>query len=143
MVTAFGREEVREGAEHVGIDDFLVKPVTKSTLIDTLVTLFAPAPQESAQDEERDAHAGRLSGVRILLAEDNEINQQIAVELLESVGATVTVADNGRQAVEAMRAAPDGFDLVLMDLQMPELDGFQATAQLRSDPRFAALPSSR
>ena len=140
MVTAFGREEVREAAEREGIDGFLVKPVTKSMLIDTLVTLFAPSAQETAEAAAGEAHAGKLAGARILLAEDNEINQQIAVELLEAVGASVVVAGNGRLAVEAMRAAPEGFDLVLMDLQMPELDGFQATAQLRSDARFASLP---
>jgi signal transduction histidine kinase/CheY-like chemotaxis protein len=140
MVTAFGREEVREAAEREGIAGFLVKPVTKSMLIDTLLTLFTPAMHEATQAAAGDPHAERLAGARILLAEDNEINQQIAVELLEAVGASVVVAGNGRLAVEAMRAAPEGFDLVLMDLQMPELDGFQATAQLRADPRFAALP---
>jgi two-component system sensor histidine kinase/response regulator len=140
MVTAFGREEVRDAAEREGIDGFLLKPVTKSMLIDTLVTLFAPASQEAAEAAASESHGGRLAGARILLAEDNEINQQIAVELLEAVGAAVTVAGNGRLAVEALQAAPTGYDLVLMDLQMPELDGFQATAQLHADGRFAKLP---
>ena len=139
MVTAFGREEVREEAERLGIDGFLVKPVTKSMLVDTLVTLFAPAAEETAQAASEHDQT-RLEGARILLAEDNEINQQIAVELLEGVGARVTVADNGRLAVERLMGEPDGFDLVLMDLQMPELDGFQATARIRSEPRFARLP---
>jgi CheY-like chemotaxis protein len=140
MVTAFGREEVREAAEREGIDGFLLKPVTKSMLVDTLVTLFAPAAQEAAEAGSSEPHGGRLAGARILLAEDNEINQQIAVELLEAVGAHVTVAGNGRLAVEALQSAPTGFDLVLMDLQMPEMDGFQATAQLQADARFARLP---
>jgi signal transduction histidine kinase/DNA-binding response OmpR family regulator/HPt (histidine-containing phosphotransfer) domain-containing protein/HAMP domain-containing protein len=140
MVTAFGREEVRDAAEREGIDGFLLKPVTKSMLIDTLVTLFAPAAQETAEAAASEPHGGRLAGARILLAEDNEINQQIAVELLEAVGAAVTVAGNGRLAVEALQAAPTGYDLVLMDLQMPELDGLQATAQLHADGRFANLP---
>ncbi len=81
-----------------------------------------------------------LRGARILLAEDNEINQQIAIELLEGVGATVQVANNGREAVEKLStsSASSPFDLVLMDLQMPEMDGYQATARkLRADPRFA------
>ena len=82
-----------------------------------------------------------LRGARILLAEDNEINQQIATELLEGVGAAVTIANNGREAVEMLWSSqPTPFDVVLMDLQMPEMDGYQATAKLRSDPRFAALP---
>jgi len=141
LVTAFGREEVREEAERVGLDGFLVKPVTKSMLVDTLVSVFA-TPDETgtvpgATDEEG---ATRLRGARILLTEDNEINQQIAIELLEGVGATVQVANNGREAVERLTASPTAFDLVLMDLQMPEMDGHQATAKIRSDPRFANLP---
>src|SRR6185436_4013879 len=85
--------------------------------------------------------AARLRGARILLTEDNEINQQIAVELLEGVGATVTVANNGREAGERLSGPGDPrLDLVLMDLQMPEMDGYQATAKLRSDSRLAALP---
>ncbi len=140
MVTAFGREEVREQAERIGIDGFLVKPVTQSTLVDTLVTLFAPAVEDVIQATSSEQHRARLAGVRILLAEDKEINQQIAVELLQGVGAVMTVADNGRLAVARVLADPGAFDLVLMDLQMPELDGYQATAMLRADPRSAGLP---
>ena len=85
--------------------------------------------------------ASRLRGARILLTEDNEINQQIAVELLEGAGATVTVANNGREAVEMLSGpGQPPFDVVMMDLQMPEMDGYQATAKLRSDSRLAALP---
>ncbi len=140
MVTAFGREEVREEAERLGIDGFLVKPITKSILVDTLVTLFAPAATETAQAAENDLHTARLMGARILLAEDNEINQQIAVELLEGVGAQMKIANNGREAVELLCQKPAGYDLVLMDLQMPEMDGYQATTKIRSEARFANLP---
>jgi two-component system, sensor histidine kinase and response regulator len=141
LVTAFGREEVREEAERVGLDGFLVKPVTKSMLVDTLVSVFAtPDETGAAPGATEEAVATRLRGARILLTEDNEINQQIAVELLEGVGATVQVANNGREAVEQLTASPTAFDLVLMDLQMPEMDGHQATAKIRSDPRFANLP---
>src|SRR6185369_11993514 len=84
----------------------------------------------------------RLRGARILLAEDNDINQQIAIELLEGVGCTVQVASNGREAVERLFDGPQPppFDVVLMDLQMPEMDGHQAVAKIRSDARFAQLP---
>jgi CheY-like chemotaxis protein len=83
----------------------------------------------------------RLRGARILLTEDNDINQQIAIELLEGTGALVTVANNGREAVEILSNGPQPppFDVVLMDLQMPVMDGYQATAKLRSDARFATL----
>jgi signal transduction histidine kinase/CheY-like chemotaxis protein len=140
MVTAFGRDEVREEAERMGIDGFLVKPVTKSMLVDTLVTLFAPAADETALAAANDPHAGYLTGARILLAEDNEINQQIAVELLEGVGAHLTVANNGQEAVARLMREPAAYDLVLMDLQMPVMGGYEATVQIRSDARFAKLP---
>ena len=140
LVTAFGREEVREEAERLQLDGFLLKPVTKSMIVDTLVNVFADGGEDlrGAADGEQ---ASRLRGARILLTEDNEINQQIAVELLEGAGATVTVANNGREAVE-MLSGPGHppFDVVMMDLQMPEMDGYQATAKLRSDSRLAALP---
>ena len=140
LVTAFGREEVREEAERLQLDGFLLKPVTKSMVVDTLVNVFAHGESERvAVAEPQDT---RLAGARILLVEDNEINQQIAVELLEGAGATVTIATNGREAVEILTTGPQPppFDAVLMDLQMPEMDGYQATAKLRADPRMASLP---
>ena len=141
LVTAFGREEVREEAERLQLDGFLVKPVTKSTIVDTLVNVFAADSEETVTTNEGE-QALRLRGARILLTEDNEINQQIAVELLEGTGAMVKVANNGREAVDILSNGPQPppFDVVLMDLQMPEMDGYQATAKLRSDARFAALP---
>jgi PAS domain S-box-containing protein len=85
--------------------------------------------------------AKALAGLNILLVEDNEINQQIAVELMQDAGATVTVAGNGREALDALDAAPAGaYAMVLMDLQMPVMDGFEATRALRADARHAGLP---
>ena len=143
MVTAFGREEVRDEAERLNIEGFLVKPVTKSMLVDTLVTLFSPSSGETAAASGLAVEQGvRLEGLSVLLVEDNEINQQVAVELIEGVGGKVTVASDGREGVELLEAAPDPvpYDVVLMDIQMPEMDGYQATARLRSQPRFAKLP---
>lgn len=141
LVTAFGREEVREEAERLQLDGFLVKPVTKSMIVDTLVNVFASETELTSAGTEIDPSA-RLRGARILLAEDNEINQQIAIELLQGVGANVKVANNGREAVEILSSGPQPppFDVVLMDLQMPEMDGYQATAKLRGDARFRAVP---
>src|SRR5205085_8572968 len=121
----------------------LLKPVTTSMLVDTLVSLFAEAGlARTARAPAVDCHADRLRGVRILLAEDNEINQQIAVELLEGVGATVEVANDGRDAVRKLvdQPMPPKYDVVLMDLQMPEMDGYQATVKIRSDSRFGSFP---
>ncbi len=105
LVTAFGREEVREEAERLQLDGFLVKPVTKSMIVDTLVNVFAASAGETRQAAKGEQTA-RLRGARILLTEDNEINQQIATELLEGAGATVTVANNGREAVDILAASP-------------------------------------
>jgi two-component system sensor histidine kinase/response regulator len=143
MVTAFGREEVREEAERLSIDGFLVKPVTKSMLVDTLVTLFSPAQGELGTASAAAAERGvRLDGLRVLLVEDNDINQQVAVELMEGVGVAVDVANHGREAVEMLEAVvgPVPYHLVLMDVQMPVMDGYQATARIRSQERFASLP---
>ncbi len=143
MVTAFSNEEVREEAERLKIDGFLLKPVTRSMLVDTLVTLFAAGGAEIRPAvETSDVHADQLKGVRVLLTEDNPINQQIATELLESTGVQVEVANNGKEAVEKVLAggSPSRYDAVFMDLQMPEMDGYQATAGIRADPRFASLP---
>ncbi|HWJ20180.1 MAG TPA: response regulator [Geobacterales bacterium] len=141
IVTAFGREEVRSEAERVGVNGFLIKPVNQSTLVDALVEIFAPEHMAAVR-EAAEATAYDLNGLRVLLAEDNAINQQIAVELLEGVGATVDVANNGREAVDKLLASGGDarYDLVLMDLQMPEMDGYQATARIRAEPRLADLP---
>jgi two-component system sensor histidine kinase/response regulator len=142
MVTAFGREEVRDEAERLNLDGFLVKPVTKSMVVDALINVFVEASDQAAAVSAAKSEGVQLTGMRILLVEDNDINQQIAVELLEGVGAKVTVTNHGREAVELLRQGPakPAFDVVLMDLQMPEMDGHQATAHLRADARFEALP---
>ena len=143
IVTAFGREEVREEAEELHVHGFLVKPVTKSMLVDSLVNVFA-REAETGVPATPAAHeaASPLRGARILLTEDNEINQQIAIELLEGAGAQVDVANNGREAVDILfqGSSPTPYDVVLMDLQMPVMDGYQATARIRADQRFAQLP---
>ena len=140
MVTAFGRDDVRQEAEQAQLDGFLVKPVGTSALLDAIMLVFAPEAHEAlAAGLHSSTH--NLSGARFLLAEDNEINQQIAVELLEGAGATVVVANDGRQAVEKFLAEPPGtFDIVLTDLQMPEMDGYEVVRRIRADAVRGTLP---
>ena len=144
MVTAFGREEVRAQAEQIGIDAYLMKPVSASVLYDTLMEQFGAATLETPGASVHKAGPTEydISGVRVLLVEDNDMNQQVATELLESAGAVVTVADHGGIAVKLLQEGPQPppFDIVLMDLQMPEMDGFTATRLLRADPRFQDFP---
>ena len=141
IVTAFGREEIHTEAEGAGVDGFLVKPVNRSMLFDTLVEIFAPGHRAAAR-EATAATSHDLTGLRLLLVEDNAINQQIAVELLEGVGASIDVANNGREALDMLSA--DGgntrYDLVLMDLQMPKMDGYEATTHIRTTSSLADLP---
>ncbi|WP_188581431.1 response regulator [Azorhizobium oxalatiphilum] len=139
MVTAYGLEDVRADAETVGLSAFLVKPVSQSSLLDTLVKLFAPQDHQSPGDA-ADTATPRLDRTRLLVAEDNEVNQQIAGELLRGAGASVVLASNGREAIDMLKARPDAYDLVLMDVQMPEIDGIEATRLIRADPQLSAIP---
>ncbi len=143
MVTAFGREEIRAQAEQIGIDGYVLKPVNASVLYDTMMDLFGGGQEvEGRQQSKGESPSYDARGIRVLLVEDNELNQQVATELLESAGAIVTVAGNGKIAVDLLRDGPQppAFDIVLMDLQMPEMDGFTATRHLRADSRFNDLP---
>jgi signal transduction histidine kinase/DNA-binding response OmpR family regulator/HPt (histidine-containing phosphotransfer) domain-containing protein len=143
LVTAFGREDIRAQSE-IGVDSYLLKPVNQSLLYDTLMDLFGVADREDQRSRERTDNGTihDATGIRVLLVEDNEMNQQVATELLESAGAIVTVANHGGEAVKILTAGDQApaFDVVFMDLQMPEMDGFTATKLLRSDPRLRNFP---
>jgi two-component system, sensor histidine kinase and response regulator len=142
MVTAYGREDVMRAARAQGIETVLIKPVNASLLFDTLMQplehsthsgrrLVTPAPAADELPLE-------IRGAYVLLVEDNELNQMVAVELLQDAGFAVDVAENGRIAID--RIERKHYDVVLMDMQMPIMDGETATRQLRADPRHAHLP---
>ena len=145
IITTIGEEEVRLEAEQLGVEGFLQKPVTPSVLLDTLMNLFATAGIESipATAAKPERAVPLASGLRVLLVEDNEVNQQVATELLESEGAKVALASSGAEAIRALTEGdqrPPPFDVVFMDLQMPEMDGFTATKLLRAQPHLRKLP---
>jgi len=148
LVTSFGRDDALTAALAAAGGErrpvLLTKPVTASSMLGAIgealghADLPAPAAQRR-RDSAREA-IQRLAGARILVAEDNDLNQELVSALLEDAGLHVTLAVNGRVALELLASAPDGFDGVLMDCQMPVLDGYAATRALRADPRWRALP---
>ena len=147
MVTGHGREDVMKQAETVKLDGFLLKPVTHSLLFDAIMEVFGQTVQRTGSTEtKKHLHAKALDGIRgarLLLVEDNEINQQVAVELLQEQGFHVTVAENGKVGVDKVKqsAAGNPFDLILMDLQMPVMDGYSATLKIRNlDSPVARVP---
>ncbi|MGB8539898.1 MAG: response regulator [Acidobacteriaceae bacterium] len=141
MVSAFEREEVLGGHSDVIFDGFLSKPVSRKNLIDAIAAALgssaAPAEPVAATSPATTA-APEVVGRRVLLVEDNEVNRFLATELLSDLGIHVSIAINGRECVDRVHAEP--FDVVLMDIQMPVMDGLAATKLLRADGRFRSLP---
>ena len=141
MVTAYGREEVLKEASLAGLEDVLIKPVSYSTMFDTMVQVLGGTRDES-QDEDQQAaplaqDLNAIKGSSILLVEDNEFNQQIANELLTDAGFKVDIAADGRISIEMLDKRL--YDIVLMDMQMPIMDGVTATKEIRKDARFKDL----
>ena len=149
MVTAYRRQELLKGAQLLGIEHVLAKPISASVLVNTMMQLAGYAPRDlpdvhQAQDASaEEAALAPLAGARVLLVEDNEINQLVACELLRGVGFSVDVADNGQiglNRVQARHAEAQPYDIVLMDMQMPVMDGITASRLLRQSFSAQALP---
>jgi CheY-like chemotaxis protein len=142
MITAYGRDEAHRAASGLDIGGILCKPVTASALLDGVMgamgLIASRETRASSQTQEASADLKKLAGARVLLVEDNEINQELAVELLTTNGISVAVANDGREALDMLDR--ESFDGVLMDCQMPVMDGYTATRKLRQDPRFKDLP---
>jgi two-component system sensor histidine kinase/response regulator len=142
MVTAYGREEAFKEAALAGLEDVLIKPVSASTMFDTMVQVLGGTRDETGDEDQQAAPLAQdlntIKGSSILLVEDNEFNQQIASELLTDAGFIVYIAENGRISIEMLDKRP--YDIVLMDMQMPVMDGVTATQEIRRDERFRDLP---
>lgn len=132
LISAYDWTEIESEARAAGIDGFVAKPLFRSTLYRAL-SAVADGPSASS---EASAPEADLAGRHVLLAEDNELNWEVARELLGALGLELTWAENGREAVDAFASSePGAFDAVLMDIRMPEMDGYQATRAIRALPR--------
>ena len=145
MVTAYGREEAMDSADQRGVvlNTVLTKPVTATALLEAVGEVLGKRlvsddrPVEKANNYEESMT--KLRGARVLLVEDNGMNQELAMELLNQAGVQVVLANNGLEAVEIL-ARDSAFDGVLMDCQMPVMDGYTATREIRKNPAFKDLP---
>ena len=140
IVTAYAQDYLTlPGGEKSFVDGFLMKPINVRSLLDIIMIVFGHKPA-SQLTSLLNGQPINFEGVRLLLAEDNEINQQVARELLEQVGIKVIVANNGQEAVDLVLVDKQDFDGILMDLQMPVMDGLTATRRIRNQKSAKALP---
>ena len=142
MVTGYGRDDLMTQAQGLEMDGYLTKPVNPSTLFDAIINAFSLNAVRERQEHSVSIQALSAGiqnpGLPLLVVEDNETNQQLARELLETAGFQVEIAGDGAQALALLQE--QAFALVFMDLQMPVMDGFEATRRLRADPRYDGLP---
>lgn len=143
MVTAFHREALLEAARQrdLPLDGVLNKPISASTLLDQIAFVFGGVTGQSRKTQRQSSYRDderALRGAWLLLVEDNEVNQEVAQHILNDAGIRVDIAGNG--AIALAKIAENAYDGVLMDCQMPVMDGYQATRKLRQDPRYSNLP---
>lgn len=144
VISAFAREELHHQAASLGIEHVLIKPINQSILFDNVLNMAnlslrsLPMSAVTTHASSKMAELSKIRGAKVLLAEDNELNQQVAYELLISAGLQADVAGDGAQALQLL--TEQHYDLVLMDLQMPVMNGLQATIAIRQDGRYHDLP---
>ena len=142
MATSYSGGDIMQQAESAGIDGFIVKPFSPSVLFNSIMQVMGKdttgLPMADSSHKKTLEELKPVLGARILLVEDNEMNQQVASEILEQAGLVVQIANNGEEAVTMV--SETSFDTVLMDIQMPVMDGYQATTEIRKEQRFDDLP---
>ncbi|MBF0280433.1 MAG: response regulator [SAR324 cluster bacterium] len=142
MITAFGKEEALKSSQHVSFKSFLTKPISPSTLLDASMEALGYEIKKNTRRKQRTEDVSdlvsKLRGAKVLLVEDNEVNQELAMELLSANGIIASLAENGQEALDVL--AKEEFDGVLMDCQMPVMDGYTASRRIRDQERFQDLP---
>ncbi len=141
LISSYHRDEIFEDAQSAAlVDGFLNKPVSESRLFDALSQMFSGRPDALWADSPAPGEAGSLQGLKVLLAEDNQVNQQVAQGFLRKRGVEVTLAATGCEALDHFYRDVDYFDVILMDLEMPEMDGYEATRIIRASLQRPDIP---
>ncbi len=142
LILPYGREEIFSRSERNLFADILFKPVSSSMVFESLMLVLGgetlPRRREAALPQPEWKNFAETGGGRVLLVEDNELNQEVAMDLMRGAGLEVDCAENGRVALEKLEAA--SYDLVLMDMQMPEMDGITAAQEIRKRPEWNSIP---
>jgi signal transduction histidine kinase/CheY-like chemotaxis protein len=140
LATAFSREEVEAHPGSPHVDAVLQKPVTASSLLDAVTKARAGRDGERGNGENRIPGGDSLRGIRVLVVDDNDINRDVVAAVLGDEGAVVVPCDGGGQALSLLSRSPSAVDIVLLDIQMPEMDGFQVCRRIRAEPSLRDLP---